>query len=41
MGLMMLAANHGTVIRITADGPDADLAVEKIGALIESGFMED
>lgn len=41
MGLMMLAANHGTVIRITADGPDAELAVEKIGALIESGFMED
>jgi phosphocarrier protein len=41
MGLMMLAANHGTVIRITAEGTDAELAVEKIGALIESGFMED
>jgi phosphocarrier protein len=41
MGLMMLAANHGTVIRITADGPDAELEVENIGALIESGFMED
>jgi phosphocarrier protein HPr len=41
MGLMMLAANHGAVIKITAEGPDAETAVEKIGALIESGFMEE
>ncbi len=41
MGLMMLAAHHGSIIKITADGLDAETAVEKIGALIESGFMED
>ena len=41
MGLMMLAANHGAVIKVIAEGPDAESAVEKIGGLIESGFMED
>jgi phosphocarrier protein HPr len=41
MGLMMLAANHGAVIKITAEGADAESAVEKIGALVESGFMEE
>ena len=41
MGLMMLAANHGAVIKITAEGTDAESAVEQIGALIEKGFMED
>jgi phosphocarrier protein HPr len=41
MGLMMLAANHGAVIKVTAEGLDAENAVEKIGALIESGFMEE
>jgi phosphocarrier protein len=41
MGLMMLAANHGAVIKVTAEGMDAETAVEKIGALIESGFMEE
>ena len=41
MGLMMLAANHGAVIKVTAEGLDAETAVEKIGALVESGFMEE
>ena len=41
MGLMMLAANHGAVIKVIAEGPDAETAVEKIGGLIESGFMEE
>lgn len=41
MGLMMLAANHGAVIKVIAEGPDAESAVEKIGGLIESGFMEE
>jgi phosphocarrier protein len=41
MGLMMLAANHGAVIKVTAEGMDAETAVEKIGALVESGFMEE
>jgi phosphocarrier protein len=41
MGLMMLAANHGAIIKITAEGTDAEAAVEKIGGLIEAGFMEE
>jgi len=41
MGLMMLAANHGAMVKVTAEGPDAESAVEKIGGLIESGFMEE
>jgi len=41
MGLMMLAANHGAVVKVTAEGTDAETAIEKIGALIESGFMEE
>lgn len=41
MGLMMLAANHGAVIKVTAEGTDAETAVERIGALIEGGFMEE
>lgn len=41
MGLMMLAAHHGSVIKVTADGVDAEAAIEKIGALIENSFMEE
>ncbi len=38
MGLMMLAAEQGAVILVSADGPDAETALERIGELIESGF---
>ncbi|MBL9152767.1 MAG: HPr family phosphocarrier protein [Verrucomicrobiales bacterium] len=38
MGLMMLAAEKGAVIRVTANGPDADTALTRIGELIQSGF---
>ncbi|MGI8603277.1 MAG: HPr family phosphocarrier protein [Verrucomicrobiales bacterium] len=38
MGLMMLAANHGSKIKVTADGPDAEAAIDKIGELISGGF---
>ncbi|MAS91682.1 MAG: phosphocarrier protein HPr [Verrucomicrobiales bacterium] len=38
MGLMMLAAAQGSIIRVSAEGDDADLAIEKISALVNSGF---
>jgi len=41
MGLMMLAAGHGSVILISADGADADEAVVALGDLIERKFEED
>lgn len=41
MGLMMLAAGHGSVISVSADGADADAAIQAIGDLIERKFEED
>jgi phosphocarrier protein len=41
MGLMMLAAGQGSKLRIRAEGPDADKAVEELEALINSRFNED
>jgi phosphocarrier protein len=41
MGLMMLAAGKGAVIRVSAEGDDADSALEKISALVDSGFEID
>jgi len=41
MGLMMLAAAQGTVIKVSAEGEDADLAIEKLSALVNSGFEAD
>ena len=38
MGLMMLAAEQGATILVTADGTDAEDALAQIGALIDSGF---
>lgn len=38
MGLMMLAAEQGATILVTADGTDAEDALSQIGALIDSGF---
>ena len=40
MGVMMLAAGKGTVVKVDAEGPDAEDAVASIGRLIESGFGE-
>jgi len=40
MGLMMLAAGHGSVLAITANGDDADTALEQLGTLIERNFEE-
>jgi phosphocarrier protein len=40
LGLMILAAGPGDKIKVTADGKDAEEALEKLGELIESGFNE-
>jgi phosphocarrier protein HPr len=41
MGLMMLAAAPGSVIRLAATGPDAEAAVAALAKLIECKFDED
>ncbi len=41
MGLLLLAAAHGTSITISADGLDEDAAVGALSALVERGFDED
>lgn len=41
MGLMMLAAGPGTVIRIEAEGEDADLSIQALLALINAKFDEE
>lgn len=40
MGLMTLAATTGSVIHITASGPQARAALNALTALVESGFGE-
>ena len=40
MGVMMLAAEQGATIVITADGDDAGAAVEALCALVAAGFNE-
>ncbi|HQZ26978.1 MAG: HPr family phosphocarrier protein [Verrucomicrobiales bacterium] len=41
MGLMMLAACQGSIIKVTAEGEDAELALEKLTLLVHSGFEAD
>ncbi len=41
MGLMMLAAGHGSIISVSAEGDDADAAMEALGDLIGRKFEED
>ena len=41
MGLMMLAAAQGSVIKISAEGDDAEQAIAKITELVNSGFEAD
>jgi phosphocarrier protein HPr len=41
MGLLLLAAPRGSVVRIRADGPDEQDAVSALVRLVESGFGED
>jgi phosphotransferase system HPr (HPr) family protein len=41
MGLMMLAAGHGSVIVVRADGEDAEAALDAIQDLIARKFEEE
>jgi phosphocarrier protein HPr len=41
MGLLLLAAAHGTTIRISAEGADEVNAVSALSALVQIGFGED
>lgn len=41
MGLLLLAASRGSVVTISADGIDEQLAVDALIELVESGFGED
>lgn len=41
MGIMMLAAPKGSMIKLTAAGDDADAAVDAIISLINNRFGED
>lgn len=41
MGLMLLAAENGSKIKVTAKGPDEAAAVAALAALFERGFDED
>ena len=40
MGVMMLAAEQGSTLRVKADGPDAEQAITAIAALVERKFGE-
>jgi phosphocarrier protein len=40
LGLLLLAASRGTIITITADGPDEHAAIEALVRLVEEGFGE-
>ena len=41
MGLMMLAAGKGSVLRITAEGEDAGLVMQELESLISTRFGEE
>jgi phosphocarrier protein len=40
MGVMMLAAEHGSSITFRAEGPDADQALDALATLVGSKFGE-
>jgi phosphocarrier protein HPr len=41
MGILLLAAARGTMLTITAEGPDEASAVQSLIDLVESGFGEE
>lgn len=41
MGLMMLAAGHGSLIKVRAEGDDAEAAIAGLAELIENRFSEE
>ena len=40
MGVMMLAAEHGSSITLRAEGPDADQALDALANLVHNRFGE-
>ena len=40
MGVMMLAAEHGSTITLRAEGPDADQALDALATLVHNRFGE-
>jgi phosphocarrier protein HPr len=40
IGLILLGASHGSKIKITTDGDDAQVAMEELGELVNCGFNE-
>ena len=40
MGVLLLAASRGSMLTISAEGPDADVALDALAALVDSGFGE-
>ena len=40
MGILLLAAAQGTILTITANGPDEAAAIDALVRLVESGFGE-
>jgi len=40
MGVLMLAAEHGSLLRLTAEGTDAEDAVQALSDLVIGGFDE-
>lgn len=41
MGLMMLAAGHGSIITVSAEGSDEEAAIAAVEELVDSGFREE
>lgn len=41
LGILLLAASHGTTLTISAEGPDEERAVDALVRLVESGFAEE
>jgi len=41
MGLMMLAASHGTTLTVTAEGSDASNALNELEELVNRNFEEE
>jgi phosphocarrier protein HPr len=40
LGILLLAASHGTRLMVTAEGDDEEEAVEALSRLVEGGFGE-
>jgi phosphocarrier protein len=41
LGILLLAASHGTSIEVTVEGPDEGEAMAALVALVEGGFGEE